>query len=748
MAPAALAALARPVTGRVLDALPEAVDPFALSLNENPFPPLPAVRSALIRSIDAANRYPEFLPEQLRTLVANRIGVRDEQVVLGAGVSGVVMQILHAVTRPGDRIVLSHPTFDGYPIFARMAGLIAVPVPLDEHGYQDLAAMADAAAAARVVVLCRPHNPTGTLESIADVRRLLRGVPDDTVVLLDEAYIEFVADQHRIDGPELVRRFPNVVVLRTFSKAYGLAGLRIGYGFGAPKLAGVLWAMQLPFGMDITKAVAVAASYDAEGQLQQRVRRITGERAYLCRRLRAMGVRATDGHANFVYLPAAGPPWPEVFGTAGVQARYYPDGGVRISVGSRASSRAVLAAVGKSVPVRSRPAALIPAPGPPTHRSLRILVVGAGAGGVSVARRLWRDGHDVTVFERRPALQTSGGAVTIWSNGATVLGQLGVDMDGAGQLLSSMRVATSTGRRLATVDLTVIAPVRMVPRRVLLDRLLDGFPAERIRCNSRAVGVVGYRDGVRVEFDDGSCADGDVLIGADGLHSMVREVVGAPAAQPTGWCSWQGLVSLPDIADEHAALFVVGEHGNVGLWPAGGTDLQWWFDLPWSVDFVRPEHPIELIRSSFTGWSDPVDRVLATLTDDDLAPSPFPHFRHPIPRAGRGAVTLLGDAAHTMPPILAQGTNQALLDTMVLGTALSDFGSGSSDVRSALRWYEHTRRRPVTAVSWVASRPVSHGEAVLRPAAMIPDRFMTGALSMFLRILSHRRIAERIRLRR
>ena len=109
---------------------------------------------------------------------------------------------------------------------------------------------------------------------------------------------------------------------------------------------------------------------------------------------------------------------------------------------------------------------------------------------------------------------------------------------------------------------------------------------------------------------------------------------------------------------------------------------------------------------------------------------------------------MLGDAAHTMPPILAQGTNQALLDTMVLGTALSDFSNGSSDVRSALRWYEHTRRRQVTAVSWVASRPVSHGEAVLRPAAMIPDRFMTGALSMFLRILSHRRIAARIRLRR
>ena len=100
---------------------------------------------------------------------------------------------------------------------------------------------------------------------------------------------------------------------------------------------------------------------------------------------------------------------------------------------------------------------------------------------------------------------------------------------------------------------------------------------------------------------------------------------------------------------------MIGEHGNLGLWPAGGSALQWWFDLPWSTNFVRPQRPIETIRSHFNGWSDMVDQVLATLTDDDLAPSPFPHFRHPIPRAGAGALTLLGDAAHTMPPTLAAG---------------------------------------------------------------------------------------------
>lgn len=339
------AVLASAVTARSLAALPEAVDPLALSLNENPFPPLPAVRTALIRSIDAANRYPEFLPTQLRTLVARHLGVRDEQVVLGAGATGVVMQALHTLTRPGERIVLSHPTFDGYPILAQLARLMSVTIPLDRRGYQDLSAMTEAATRARVVVLCRPHNPTGTVEPIADIERFLRRVPEDTVVLLDEAYIEFVAAAHRIDGPDLVRRFPNVMVLRTFSKAYGLAGLRIGYGFSSPELARALWAMQLPFGMASTSAAAVAASYDAEEQLRQRVARITAERAYLCRRLRAMGIYSTDSHANFVYLPPRGRPWREVFAKRGLQARYYADGGVRITVGARASTRAVLAAV-------------------------------------------------------------------------------------------------------------------------------------------------------------------------------------------------------------------------------------------------------------------------------------------------------------------------------------------------------------------------------------------------------------------
>lgn len=328
-----------------VEALPQAVDPFALSLNENPFPPLPAVRSALIESIDAANRYPEYLPERLRSLIADRVGVRDDQVVIGEGATGVVLQVLHAVTSPGETMVMTSPTFDGYPIFAQMARLRSVTVPLDQHGHHDLDAMAEAASQARVVVVCRPHNPTGTIEPAADIERFLGRVPADTVVLLDEAYVEFLAPGYRIDAPTLVERYPNVVVLRTFSKAYGLAGLRIGYGFCASALARRLWTMQLPFGTGITSLVAVAASYDAEDQLQQRIRMIASERRFMRMRLRAMGVYSTDGHANFVYLPPRGRPWRDVFDGTGLKVRDYADGSVRITVGSRQSTRAVLSAV-------------------------------------------------------------------------------------------------------------------------------------------------------------------------------------------------------------------------------------------------------------------------------------------------------------------------------------------------------------------------------------------------------------------
>ena len=174
------------------------------------------------------------------------------------------------------------------------------------------------------------------------MERFLRRVPRDTVVLLDEAYIEFVAPEHRIDAPALVRAVPECR-----GGADVLEGLRAGRAADRLRVrrtrAGpTLWTMQLPFGMGITSLVAVAASYDAEDQLRQRIRLITAERSYLRRRLRAMGVYTTDGHANFVYLPRAGGRGDEVFDDTGLKVRHYADGGARITVGSRASTQAVL----------------------------------------------------------------------------------------------------------------------------------------------------------------------------------------------------------------------------------------------------------------------------------------------------------------------------------------------------------------------------------------------------------------------
>lgn len=336
-------------TARPCEAVPRSDNPLALSLNENPFAPLPAVRTAIVEATAVANRYPEFFPERLRRLIATRIGLPDEQVIVAAGATGVIMQVLHTVTSPGDRIVLATPTFDGYPLFAHMARLTPVAVPLDHQGHQDLEAMAEEAADAQVVVLCRPHNPTGTVAPAEQVRRFLNRVPSDTVVVIDEAYIEFVHPAYRLDFRTLVRRHPNVIVVRTFSKAYGLAGMRTGYGICSSQSAQALWAMQLPFGSTFTSLAAVAASYAAEDQLQKRIHYITAERVYLHTRLRELGVASTDSHANFVYLPPAGRPWRKAFEGTGLQVRCYSDGGVRITVAGRPSTTAVLAAITKSV---------------------------------------------------------------------------------------------------------------------------------------------------------------------------------------------------------------------------------------------------------------------------------------------------------------------------------------------------------------------------------------------------------------
>ncbi|MFE3441510.1 pyridoxal phosphate-dependent aminotransferase [Nocardia sp. NPDC059180] len=317
---------------------------FDLSLSENPFPPLPSVREAIQQELSQANRYPEFLPARLPKVIAGQLGVRPDQVVVGAGATGVAMQIMHTLAGPGAEMVLGMPTFDGYPIMAGMTGVDVVGVPLDAAGDQDLRAMARAVSSrTRLVVLCRPHNPTGTLVSKRDLRWFLRAIPTRVPVILDEAYVEFLPAGDRMDTDTLLAHYPNLLILRTFSKAYGLAGLRIGYVFGNTDLISRIRRLQLPFGTPTFAVTAVSASYTAEPELAVRVARITEERESLREALRRTGIEPPYSYANFLYLP--GPGIATALRRAGIGAKAYPDGSARIAVGDVEAGRSVLDAV-------------------------------------------------------------------------------------------------------------------------------------------------------------------------------------------------------------------------------------------------------------------------------------------------------------------------------------------------------------------------------------------------------------------
>ncbi|WP_084761093.1 pyridoxal phosphate-dependent aminotransferase [Nocardia mangyaensis] len=324
---------------RVRDSAPALFD---LGLSENPFPPLPSIMTAVSETIGQANRYPEFLPQRLPRMIAEHLGVGAAEVVVGAGATGVAMQVMRALGT--GELVTSTPTFDGYPLMAEMAGLSLVPVPLDTAGDQDLPALRRAVnRRTALMVLCRPHNPTGTVLDTGAVRSFLAAIPRRVPVLLDEAYVEFLAPADRLDLRALLHRHANLLILRTFSKAYGLAGLRIGYCVGRGELIERIRAQQLPFGIGTAAVAAVRAAYAADDELHSRVTHINTEREALRNTLRACGIDVPASHANFLYLP--GPGVATALRRAGIRAKPYPDGSARITVGDPAAGRAVHAAL-------------------------------------------------------------------------------------------------------------------------------------------------------------------------------------------------------------------------------------------------------------------------------------------------------------------------------------------------------------------------------------------------------------------
>ena len=322
---------------------------YKLSSNENPYPPLPGVLAATEAAVAGMNRYPDLANTAVAAAVGARLGVAPESLAFGAGSVAVLYHLLAAVCEPGDEVVFAWRSFEAYPIAVQITGATPVRVPLGPGAVHDLDALhAAITPTTRVVMLCTPNNPTGPAIPHDALVRFLDAVPEHVLVMVDEAYVEFVDDPGAVRGLEVLRDRPHVAVLRTFSKAYGLAGFRVGYCVAEPALAAAVRAVSLPFGISVAAQAAALASLEAEPALRARVDALVRARAVLRDGLRGLGFDVPDAQGNFVWLPA-GPlttAYGEAFAAGGVVVRPYaagePGDGVRITVGEDAANARVL----------------------------------------------------------------------------------------------------------------------------------------------------------------------------------------------------------------------------------------------------------------------------------------------------------------------------------------------------------------------------------------------------------------------
>ncbi len=337
----AIAALAPYRQGK--QAGPEA---FKLSSNENPFEPLESVAIAL-QHTTPINRYPDATAGRLRARLGERYGVEPDQVHVAAGSVSILHQLILATASVGDEVVYAWRSFEAYPSLPLVAGATGVQVPLTADSRHDLDAMAAAVTdRTRAVILCTPNNPTGPIITSDEFATFVERVPADVLIILDEAYAEFVTAPDAIDGlaERVFERHPNVVVLRTFSKAYGLAGLRVGYAIGNEKVLDAARTTGIPLSVTSAAENAAIASLDAEPELLERVAVIVERRTRLAEGLRDQGWDVPDTQANFVWLPT-GPQTEAVaaeFAAADLVVRPFPGDGIRISVGEHESVDKVL----------------------------------------------------------------------------------------------------------------------------------------------------------------------------------------------------------------------------------------------------------------------------------------------------------------------------------------------------------------------------------------------------------------------
>ena len=316
-----------------------------LASNENPFPPLAGVRDAVVAAAAQLNRYPDMFATELGGALAVKHGVDPASIVTGCGSVAVLSHVLQAFCDDGDEVVFAWRSFEAYPIAVVLQGASSRPVPLDAEGRHDLPAMVDAIGPrTRAVLVCSPNNPTGPAVPDVALRSFLAAVPEQVLVVLDEAYIEFVRDPAAAVGDRLLADHPNVVVLRTFSKAYGLAGLRVGYAIADPELATAVRKVSTPFGVSNVAQAAAVASLAAEAELAERVDTVVAERGRLTAGLREQGWAVPDSQANFVWLPAGERTVDLATDAArqGLLLRPFAGEGLRITVGLRAANDRVL----------------------------------------------------------------------------------------------------------------------------------------------------------------------------------------------------------------------------------------------------------------------------------------------------------------------------------------------------------------------------------------------------------------------
>lgn len=322
-----------------------------LASNEISYGPLPSVAAAITEAVSGANRYPDHRGLELRGALARKCGVDVDQVTVGCGSVGLLQQLFLAYVDAGDEVVYPWRSFEVHPVFSAIADARPVMVPLRDHAF-DLHAVAEAVTPrTKCIILSTPNNPTGTVCSTAALLDLLDRVPSDVVVVIDEAYQEFVTDPG-VANPlvAVLPDHPNAVVLRTFSKAYGLANLRVGYALGDPGIIGSLDKVALPFlvnGLAQTAAIA-SLTEAAESELQERVEEVIAERTRVEDALDEAGWRIVRGHANFVWMPvgeAAGA-LSQRLEASGVVTRPFEGEGIRVTIGSPEENDRFLAVIG------------------------------------------------------------------------------------------------------------------------------------------------------------------------------------------------------------------------------------------------------------------------------------------------------------------------------------------------------------------------------------------------------------------